>query len=183
MAHLDFDRYLVDRSTLTPTDYQSQNTPITKLLLTALLSIVDHNLVRFIDSGICLREIQSFTEYTCDHLSIQAMAGKHNIHVGLCGDKKGILHMANVFAHDDYDTLTEDSYDAIREFINCITGMFAGELAEANVREELLLPSSYKEVTLRSDCLFVIPIHWHTYSLNLIISIDSPIEFIIKEDF
>ena len=137
MVYLDFDRYLVDRSTM---------------IQTAILSI-------------------------------QSMARDHNIQIGLSGGEKNILHLANTFTSDNYETLNEYSYDAICEFINYITGMLAGELAEANITEDLLLPSCYEEVTLRSDYLFVTPIHWPAHSLDLIIAIDSPIEFIKKERF
>lgn len=143
-----------------------------------LICLTIRNLIRFIDPHVYVSKSVVTNEYTCENLAIQSAIGDHNIQLGFSGRKDSLLQIANIFADEEFEDIDADSYDAICEFINCINGLFATRLSENDINVDMLPPFYYTNTTLKCNNLVVVTVHFSDYSFDLILSIDSPIEYL-----
>lgn len=142
-----------------------------------LLSLAIRNLVRFIDSNVFVNGCYKTDSYEFQSLASQKAIGDHNILLGFSGSDTGLIKLANTYAKEEFVEMDADSYDAICEFINCINGIYASKLSTSDIMIDMLPPNYYKKQTIKSSGLVVVPVTFHEYSIDLIVSIDAPIEF------
>ena len=142
-----------------------------------LMSLAIRNLVRFIDRNVCVDGCYKTDNYKFQSLAIQNATGDHNILLGFSGSEAGLIKLASTYADEDFTEMDADSYDAICEFINCINGLYASKLSTEDVMIDMLPPNFYTKQTIKSTGLVVVPVTFSEYSIDLIVSIDAPIEF------
>ncbi len=142
-----------------------------------LISLTIRNLIRFIDSNICIMKCYTTTEYEFENLAIQTAAGDHSIQLGFSGNADSLLTIANRFAEEEFTEIDADSYDAICEFINCINGQYATKLSEDDIEIDMLPPNFYANQKMICDTLIVVTLICAENHFDLVLSIDSPIEY------
>ncbi len=142
-----------------------------------LLSLAIRNLVRFIDPYVFVTGCYKSDSYEFQSLAIQKVVGDHEILLGFSGSNAGLIKLANTYADEDFTEMDADSYDAICEFINCINGLFASQLSNDDVMIDMLPPNYHTKQTIKSTGLVVVPVTFSNYSIDLIVSIDTPVEF------
>ncbi|MDO5294574.1 MAG: chemotaxis protein CheX [bacterium] len=144
---------------------------------TELISLTIRNLIRFIDPEIYITKSYITNEYAFENLAIQAAMGDHNIQLGFSGNQESLLQIANIFADEEFSAIDADSYDAICEFINCINGLYATKLSEDDIEIDMLPPYFYSNQKMKCENLAVVTVNFAEYAFDLILSIDSPIEY------
>ncbi len=142
-----------------------------------LVSLAVRNLVRFIDNNVCVSTFYQTDSYDFQSMAIQEAKGDHEILLGFSGSEAGLIKLANTYADEEFTEMDADSYDAICEFINCINGLYASKLSTDDVMIDMLPPNFYSKQTIKSTGLVVVPVTFSEYSIDLIVSIDAPIEF------
>ncbi len=148
-----------------------------KPYVTDIVSLMLRNINRFVSRDFYIEKIEHVNEmsYTC--LAGQRTFGDHIIQLALAGEKtsEGFLKIASAFAGEDYATTEEDALDAVCEFINCTSGLFAAEQSKKDVELDMQPVYAYENQKLMGD-VYVLPIYIEDCEVKLIIGIDSDVE-------
>jgi len=141
-----------------------------------IIAITLRSIIRFINTSVYFSPPKFETEKRFKFLSAQCLKGDINVFIGFEGDND-LLAIANPYAKENFSEIDEDALDAICEFINCISGLFASSLSYKNHNLELLPPLCYTECSLVSETgFYVLPLTIDNKEVSLIIGIDSAID-------
>lgn len=140
------------------------------------ISLTIRNIIRFINNEIILNPYYKTKEYSFGNLAFQHLKGHQNIFVGLGSKGNELLSVAEPFAKEKFNTLDEDSFDAVCEFINCSNGLYASKLSEEDIHIDMLPPlfDRNKKLVSRED-IFVLPILINGGIVDLIVALNCPI--------
>jgi hypothetical protein len=130
-----------------------------------------HNIIRFINSEVILQRACTIKEYSFLGLACQQMTGDHNIFVGLAGNNKALLEIARPFAKELFESMEEDAFDSVCEFINCTNGLYASKLSRDEIHVDMAPPGYYRNGKLTTEgtiCLVPIIIHGERVDLVVI---------------
>lgn len=148
-----------------------------KPYVTDIVSLMLRNINRFVSRDFYVEKIEHVNQmdYLC--LAGQKTYGEHNIQIALAGEKsaEGFLKIASTFAGEDYAVTEEDALDAVCEFINCTSGLFAAEQSKKEIELDMQPVYAYENQKLVGD-VYVLPIYIEDCEVKLIIGIDSEIE-------
>lgn len=138
-----------------------------------LLGLALRSIVRFISSYIRLEKGYITDSIHASYLAYQDLNGDFEATVGFFSDNDGILAIAEGYAKEEFEKVDEDSLDSIREFVNCINGLYAAELSYQNVKLDMEPPKYGFDMTLKkSGHFFVLPLSIEGKESNLFIQIN-----------
>jgi len=141
------------------------------------VSLLLKSIIRFVNTDVCFSDVYCVSSYEFQNFASQYLAGEHQILVGFSADD-ALLEIANPFAKEEFESVDDDAFDAVCEFINCVNGLYATELAQNNIDVDMLPPLYYTNKSLvTSDKIFVLPLEINGRQIDLIIAIDSVINF------
>ena len=162
-----------------------------KPYVTDLAGLVLRNINRFISRDFYIDRIKHVKSLTYANLASQATVGKHNICLAFAEDQNdgAFSLIASHFSGDTHTESNDDTFDAVCEFINVNSGLFASDLSEnKKIDMELMPVSAYKDQTVEGD-FYILPIYIENRKVNLIIAVDSEVKlgetpyiFSTKED-
>lgn len=148
-----------------------------KPFVTELVSLMLRNINRFVTRDFYIEKIEHVKEmnYTC--LAGQKSCGDHTIQLALAGEKsvEGFLKIASAFSGENYAAAEEDALDAVCEFINCTSGLFAAEQSKANVELDMEPVYAYENQKMVGD-VYVLPIYIEDCEVKLVIGVDAEVE-------
>lgn len=151
----------------------------TNPLYTDYAGLVLRNILRFISSNFYFGKVSKLSSYSFDNLAAQSLVGDHELFLAFAGKGNSILKIANPYAKEEFDSVNEDAFDSVCEFINCINGLFSRKLGETDIEVDMLPPVFYTEKTLISDdIIYVLPVYIGNDAVDMLISIDT--NFTIK---
>ena len=156
-------------------NYLEQIVPIfafsSKSYVTDICRLALSNIERFVTSDFYIDRIKHISqlEYRC--LAGQKLEGDLDIIVGFAsvGEQTAIVDIANEFSHSNIANLGIEVYDAIGEFTNCISGLFATALSKKGSMLEITPQFAYENQFAKGDA-YVLPIHIHDSEVLLFIS-------------
>ena len=142
-----------------------------KSYVTDICRLALSNIERFVTSDFYIDRIRHISqlEYRC--LAGQKLEGDLDIIVGFAsvGEQTAIVDIANGFSHSNIANLGIEVYDAIGEFTNCISGLFATALSKKGSMLEITPQFAYENQFAKGDA-YVLPIHIHDSEVLLFIS-------------
>ena len=142
-----------------------------KSYVTDICRLALSNIERFVTSDFYIDRIKHISqlEYRC--LAGQKLEGDLDIIVGFAsvGEQTAIVDIANGFSHSNIADLGIEVYDAIGEFTNCISGLFATALSKKGSMLEITPQFAYENQFAKGDA-YVLPIHIHDSEVLLFIS-------------
>ena len=142
-----------------------------------LICLVLRNIQRFVSRDFYIDKISRVEEmeYTC--LAGQTTVGEHEIQIALAAqdDTSAFLNVASGFAGEYYTELQEDVLDAVCEFVNCTSGLFASVQSEKNVELDMQPVYAYKLQDVVGD-VYVLPIYIDDREIQLVLAIDVDAE-------
>ena len=148
-----------------------------KPFVTDLVTMVLKNINRFISRDFYIDKIYRVDgmEYRC--LAGQESNGDHEIELALVGEKETIafLKVASAFAQEDFKEIEEDALDAVCEFVNCCSGLFAAQQSERNVDLDMRPVHAYENQEISGE-VYVLPVYIDDEEVKLVIGIDSETE-------
>lgn len=134
------------------------------------------NVIRFINSNILLKKAYSVTSYPFRALASQKMDGNPGLFVGLAGNDSAMLSIAKPFAKEEFQTLDEDAFDSICEFLNCTNGMYASKLSQEDIELEMAPPEYDTDKCITSEEeLYIVPFLINGEQAAIIISVNNRI--------
>ena len=142
-----------------------------KSYVTDICRLALANIERFVTSDFYIDRIKHISqlEYRC--LAGQKLEGDLDIIVGFAsvGEQTAIVDIANGFSHSNISNLGIEVYDAIGEFTNCISGLFATAISKKGSMLEITPQFAYENQFAKGDA-YVLPIHIHDSEVLLFIS-------------
>lgn len=145
-----------------------------------IAGLVARNLTRFVSRDYYIEKAKHLKALPYAHLSYQELAGDDSVFIGIAEeeDQGEFLKVASEFSHEEMDHVTSDTYDAVSEFINVTSGLFATELSKKGTNVDMEPPLSFKNQTATGD-FYVIPVYLENKKIDVLISVNS--EFIAGE--
>lgn len=141
-------------------------------------SLFLQNIILFIQPDIYFESAYRVDSYDFDTLASQTLTGTHQIFVGLAGKEKNLLKVATPYACEDFDEIDEDAFDSVCEFINTVNGLFARNLYEESIEEDMQAPLFYTNQTLLSSgLLYILPVYIDEARVDIVIGMDQHISF------
>lgn len=145
-----------------------------KPYITDICALALKNITRFITDDYYVDRIQHINqlEYRC--LCGQKLVGDANVTIAFASrdDGSGIVKLANGFADDNIDAAGIEAYDAVGEFVNCISGLFATAISKKDIKTEILPQFAYENQFARGDA-YAFPIYIEETEILLYIAVDD----------
>jgi hypothetical protein len=141
------------------------------------ISLAIRNIVRFINSKIKLKNAYTVKEYAFPSIAYQQLVGNHELFVGFAGKDAALLEIAGPFAKEKFETLDEDAFDSVCEFINCSNGLYASKLSTEDIHIDMTPPKYDQNKTLTSDGdIYVVPVVIAGKQADLLVIADYKVE-------
>ena len=158
--------------------------------VTDLTALVVRNINRFITRDFYIGKIKHVDSFDYCNLAGQKTVGKDSIYLAFAdADNNGAFTMlASNFSGEEYTKADGNAFDAVCEFINVNSGLYASELSKKDIDLDMEPVFAYKDQTIKGD-FYVLPIYLENYQLNLIIAVntevtmgETPFTYSSKED-
>lgn len=145
-----------------------------KSVVTDFVALVLRNLTRFVSTDIYMKPIHRVENLQYKMLSGQHLVGDHDIYVALAQveDGDGFVHVAETFASAEYGQSEIDAYDAVCEFINCNSGLFASELSKKGYELELEPVYAYENQQV-TGTIYEIPVYVDEKQVSILVAVDG----------
>lgn len=141
------------------------------------ISLAVRNVIRFIYNNIKLKKAYVVREYPFTSIAYQQLIGDHQLFVGFAGEDQALLNIASPLAKEDFNTLDEDAFDSICEFINCNNGLFASKLSNEDIHIDMTPPKFEQNKVLVSDGdIYVVPMVIKGKQFDLLVIADHKVE-------
>ena len=146
----------------------------TKPHIREIASLVSRNLIRFISSDFYIDKAQHVKEFPYKHLSYQELAGDDSVFIGIAAsdDDKGFVKVASAFSKEDISSVGAATYDAVGEFINVTSGLYASEMSIRKTDLDMEPPVSFCDQTAKGD-FYAIPVYLEGNRIDVIISVNE----------
>ena len=148
-----------------------------KPYVTDLAGLVIRNINRFITRDFYIGKIKHTNSLDYCYLAGQKTVGNDTIYLAFAEetDAGSFSTIATNFSGNVHETTTGDTFDAICEFINVNSGLFASELSKKDIDLDMKPVFAYKDQTVKGD-FYVLPIYIEGRKVNLIIAVNSQVE-------
>ncbi|MCM1119690.1 MAG: response regulator [bacterium] len=145
-----------------------------KPFVTELAGLVVRNLIRFVTRDIYLGQMRHVEQLEYCHLAGQHVIGDYDVYLALAEEQEsgGFVALASAFAKEDFQEISADVYDAVCEFVNCNSGLFASEVSNKGINMELEPALAYEKQMVEGK-IYALPVHIKNYTLQLLIAVDS----------
>lgn len=148
-----------------------------KPYVTDLASLVVRNINRFITRNFYIGKIKHTDSLDYRYLAGQKTVGNDTICLALAEDSDDdvFAFMASNFSGIAHAQTNEDAVDAISEFINVNSGLFASELSKKEIHMDMEPVFAYKDQTIKGD-FYILPIYIENRKVSLIISVNTEMD-------
>lgn len=142
------------------------------------ITLAIRNIIRFINNNIKLKKAYMTKEYKLDSIAYQQLIiGDHELFVAFAGEDDALLKIASPFAKEEFESLDEDAFDSVCEFINCSNGLYASKLSTEDIHIDMTPPKFNKNKTLLTDGdIYVVPIVIDRKQSDLLVVVDHKVE-------
>lgn len=140
-------------------------------------ALVLRNIERFVSRDFYIEKISRVQELEYICLAGQTNLGEHSVQIALAAqeDTGAFLQLASGFADEYFTEVKEDVLDAVCEFVNCMSGLFAAVQSEKNVDFDMQPVYAYEKQDVVGD-VYVLPIFIEGREVSLIIAVDADAE-------
>jgi len=145
--------------------------------VTELAGLVVRNINRFITRDFYISRIKHVDTLDYCNLAGQKTVGKDNIYLALADDTdNGAFTMiASNFSGEEHDSADGDAFDAVCEFINVNSGLYASELSQKDIDMDMEPVFAYQNQTVKGD-FYILPIYIEDKKINLIIAVNNELD-------
>lgn len=110
-----------------------------KPFVTELAGLVIRNINRFVTRDFYVGQIRHVEQMEYRYLAGQRTTGDYNLYMALVEeeDNSGFTALACAFAGEEFQQVDADVYDAVCEFINCCSGLFASDVSSKGINMDM----------------------------------------------
>lgn len=148
-----------------------------KPFVTEIAGLVIRNLNRFITRDFYFGQIRHVEQLQYRYLVGQHLTGDYELYLALAEeeDGNGFSALASAFAKEKYQEVNADVYDAICEFVNCNSGLFASEASNQGIELDMEPTVVYENQVVKGK-VYALPVYVENHKLQLLIAVDSKVE-------
>ena len=142
--------------------------------VTELAGLVVRNINRFITRNFYIGKIKHVDSFDYCNLAGQKTVGNDDIYLAFAdADNNGAFTMlASNFSGEKHAEADGNAFDAVCEFINVNSGLYASELSKKDIDLDMEPVFAYKDQTVKGD-FYVLPIYLEDSQINLIIAVNT----------
>lgn len=146
-----------------------------KPYITELVALILRNITRFVSSDYYIGQIQSVKQFEYRNFAGQKCEGDYDICIGIAtkNGNESFEKVAAGFTGDKFSLMSADVYDAVGEFVNCISGLFASSLKD--VRLEIMPQFAYENQVAVGDA-YIVPVYIEGNELYLYLAVDADVK-------
>jgi hypothetical protein len=101
------------------------------------LALFTRNLIRFIDSGAIIRDVNKLDEYEGKWIARQEIKGKINLATFIEAEEDSFIRLASKYAEEELNTVDEMAEASVSEFLNLHNGIFLVNMSNEGVELEM----------------------------------------------
>lgn len=148
-----------------------------KPFVTELAGLVLRNLNRFVTRNFYVGQIRHVDQMEYRYLAGQRTTGDYDIYLAFAeeADNGGFMTLASAFSGEQYDQVNADVYDAVCEFVNCNSGLFASDVSTKGIDMDMAPTFVYVDQKVKGK-VYALPIYIEDRKLQLVIAVDSEVE-------
>lgn len=148
-----------------------------KPFVTELAGLAVRNLNRFVTRDFYVGQIRHVEQMEYRYLAGQRTTGDYDLYMAIVEeeDNGGFTTLASAFAGERFDQVNADVYDAVCEFINCSSGLFASDVSSKGINMDMEPTFAYENQKV-SGKVYALPIYLEDHKLQLLIAVDSEVE-------
>lgn len=148
-----------------------------KPFVTELAGLVVRNLNRFVTRDFYVGQIRHVEQMDYRYLAGQRTTGDYDLYMAFVEeeDNGGFTTLASAFAGEQFDQVNADVYDAVCEFINCSSGLFASDVSSKGVNMDMEPTFVYENQQVIGK-VYALPIYLEDHKLQLLIAVDSEVK-------
>lgn len=141
-----------------------------------ITGIVVRNINRFVSRDFYFGRIARAEEVAYKYLSVQKTSGDDTVYIGIAqtDDGNGFAEVASNFSGAAVDNGSFDAFDAVCEFINCNSGLFASEYSKKGANLDMDPSLAYENDKITGN-LYTVPIYVNNSEIKLVISVNDEI--------
>jgi len=142
--------------------------------VTELAGLVIRNINRFITRDFYISRIKHVDTLDYCSLAGQKTIGKDTIYLALAeeNDNGAFTMVASNFSGETHDSANGDAFDAVCEFINVNSGLYASELSKKEIDLDMEPVFAYQNQTIKGD-FYILPIYIEDRKINLVIAVNT----------
>lgn len=146
-----------------------------------LCGVCLRTMIRFVDTDVYPLQGTVASEVAIDHAAVQQAEGDMLINFGLSGTNGALLPLARTFGKEEFASVDGDALDAVAEFVNCVTGLYASGISKRGIELELLPPAFSAGLGgAQADQMLVLPLSVGGRQINLMASKNTKINLQFK---
>lgn len=147
-----------------------------KPYVTDIVALVLRNITRFVTNDYYIGHIRPVSQFDYRSFSGQKCEGDHSVCIGFAVKDSSVAFekVARGYVGSAGIHNSAEAYDAVGEFTNCVSGLFATALSKKGISLEIMPQFAYENQVAQGSA-YVIPIYIEGDELLLYISVDSEI--------
>lgn len=148
-----------------------------KPFVTEIAGLVVRNLNRFVTRDFYIGPIRHVDELEYRHLAGQRTKGDYDLCIAFAetAENGGFTALASAFAGERFERADADVYDAVCEFVNCNSGLFASDVSNRGINMDME-PTFVYENQKMTGKVYALPVYIENHRLELLIAVDSKVE-------
>lgn len=149
-----------------------------KPYVTELAGLIIRNLNRFITRDFYVEKIQHVHTLSYRYLAGQKTVGDDTVYIALAeeADEGAFNKIASAFSGTVHTETDGDAFDAVCEFINVNSGLFASEASRNDIALDMEPTFAYMDQSVEGD-FYVLPIVLENRKLNLVLAVNNEVKF------
>lgn len=142
-----------------------------------ILAIILRMVTRFVSSSYYIEGANKASTFDFAGIAGQSVVGDEKYTIGFADteDGKAISYFASLYCKKTLESNSDEVFDAIGEFSNCINGLYVSAKANENSDIDMLPPYIVKNGQIKGD-LYTVPLIIKGMKVSIVIAIDSDVE-------
>lgn len=148
-----------------------------KPFVTEIVGLVLRNLNRFITRDFYIGQIRHVDQLEYRYLAGQRTTGDYDLYLAFAEEEEegGFATMASDFVGEKFNEVNADVYDAICEFVNCNSGLFASDASNRGINMDMEPTFAYENQKVKGK-IYALPVYIENRKIQLLIAVDSEVE-------
>lgn len=148
-----------------------------KPFVTEIAGLVMRNLNRFVTRDFYIGPIHHVDELEYRYLAGQRTKGDYDLYIAFAEEEEngGFAALASGFAGEKFERTDMDVYDAVCEFVNCSSGLFASDVSNRGISMDMEPTFVYENQKVTGK-VYALPVYIENHRLQLLIAVDSKVE-------
>lgn len=142
-----------------------------------IAGLVLRNITRFVSTDFYIEHVKPVSQLEYRNFAGQRCEGDFPVCIALAtsGDDTAFVQVAKGFSGEEFTQSSVEVYDAVGEFINCTSGLFATAMSKKGIELEIMPQFAYENQVAQGEA-YVLPIYISGNELLIYIAVGNDIK-------